>query len=186
MKMDLALFGLRKRHFHAFGGPYPNPSVTSAALAVLTKNMAIRSGSCVSPLHHPIRIAEEWAVVDNLSNGRVGLSFAAGWQPNDFVIRPQSYGTKEKTKSQTSHVRTDRYRFVACGAVKKSPLKIHLAIWLISQTLPRPVQPELPFWVTTAGNPKTYEEAGRLGANVLTHLLGQTFDEVAEKNRSLS
>jgi hypothetical protein len=50
-----------ERHFHAFGGLYPNPSVASAALAVITKNVKLRAGSCVSPLHHPIRIAEEWA-----------------------------------------------------------------------------------------------------------------------------
>ena len=42
----------------------------------------------VLPLHSPIRVAEEWAVVDNLSRGRVGISFAAGWQPNDFVLEP--------------------------------------------------------------------------------------------------
>src|SRR2546428_3336278 len=47
--------------------------------------------------------------------------------------------------------------------------------------LRRPVQPELPIWVTTAGNPDTYRQAGELGANVLTHLLGQTVDEVAKK-----
>jgi hypothetical protein len=50
-----------ERHFHAFGGPYPNPSVTGAALAAVTERIGIRAGSCVSPLHHPIRIAEEWA-----------------------------------------------------------------------------------------------------------------------------
>jgi len=37
--------------------------------------------------------------------------------------------------------------------------------------------------VTTAGNPETWKEAGRLGCNVLTHLLGQSIDEVAEKIR---
>src|SRR5690606_18932073 len=42
-----------ERHFHAFGGLYPNPSVASAALAVITKRVKIRAGSCVSPLHHP-------------------------------------------------------------------------------------------------------------------------------------
>jgi len=82
-----------ERHFHAFGGPYPNPSVTGAALAAVTENIGIRAGSCVSPLHHPIRIAEEWAVVDNLSNGRVGLAFASGWQANDFVLRPETMPT---------------------------------------------------------------------------------------------
>src|SRR5690606_38951972 len=57
-----------ERHFHAFGGHYPNPSVASAALATVTANVAIRAGSVVLPLHSPVRVAEEWAVVDNLSN----------------------------------------------------------------------------------------------------------------------
>ena len=43
------------------------------------------------------------------------------------------------------------------------------------------MQPELPVWVTTAGNPDTYREAARLGANVLTHLLGQSITELADK-----
>ena len=49
------------------------------------------------------------------------------------------------------------------------------------KTQPRPVSKELPIWVTTAGNPETWRDAGRVGANVLTHLLGQTIEEVAEK-----
>ncbi len=48
-------------------------------------------------------------------------------------------------------------------------------------TQPRPVSKELPIWVTTAGNPETWREAGKIGANVLTHLLGQSIDEVAGK-----
>ena len=84
-----------ERHFHAFGGAYPNPSVAGAALAAITKHVAIRAGSVVLPLHSPIRVAEEWAVVDNISRGRVGISFAAGWQPNDFVLNPGAYATAE-------------------------------------------------------------------------------------------
>jgi hypothetical protein len=47
--------------------------------------------------------------------------------------------------------------------------------------LPRPVQAELPVWFTTAGDPESYEIAGRLGVNILTHLLGQTLAQLAEK-----
>ena len=61
-----------ERHFHAFGGLYPNPAVTSAAVAAITTRVRVRAGSVVLPLHNPIRVAEEWAVVDNLSQGRVG------------------------------------------------------------------------------------------------------------------
>ena len=69
---------LPERHFHAFGGLYPNPSTLAAALAMVTERIRLRAGSVVWPLHHPIRVAEEWSVVDNLSNGRVDLSFATG------------------------------------------------------------------------------------------------------------
>ena len=47
--------------------------------------------ACVLPLHHPIRVAEEWSLVDNLSGGRVGVSFASGWHPDDFVLRPEAF-----------------------------------------------------------------------------------------------
>jgi len=46
---------------------------------------------------------------------------------------------------------------------------------------PRPIQPELPIWMTTAGNPESYLKAGELGVNVLTHLLGQSIEEVGER-----
>ena len=50
-----------------------------------------------------------------------------------------------------------------------------------TRTLPRPVQAELPVWLTAAGNPETFQQAGEMGCNLLTHLLGQTLEEVAEK-----
>src|SRR3989475_2145150 len=84
-----------ERHFHRFGGLYPNPSVSSAAIAAITERIQIRAGSVVLPLHHPIRVTEEWAVVDNLSNGRVGVSFASGWHARDFVLSADSYADRK-------------------------------------------------------------------------------------------
>jgi natural product biosynthesis luciferase-like monooxygenase protein len=166
-----------ERHFHAFGGPYPNPSVTAAALAAVTKRLGIRAGSCVSPLHHSIRIAEEWAVVDNLSNGRVAIAFASGWQPNDFVLRPENHARNKPVMFE----QLEQVRRLWRG--EKIPFAGPLGQEVLLETLPRPVQPELPVWVTTAGNPDTYRQAGELGANVLTHLLGQSVEELAAKIR---
>lgn len=163
-----------ERHFHAFGGLYPNPSVVSAALAVITKRVKLRAGSCVSPLHHPVRVAEEWALVDNLSGGRVGISFAAGWQPNDFVLRPDSFEDNKARMIQDLDVIRRLWRGETIdfpGPQGSVPVR----------TLPRPVQKELPFWITAAGNPDTFQLAGRLGGGILTHLLGQTFEEVKHK-----
>ena len=86
-----------ERHFHPFGGLYPNPSLTSAVIAAITSRVQIRAGSIVLPLHNPIRVAEEWAVVDNLSQGRVGFSFASGWHANDFALMPQNYPSARKS-----------------------------------------------------------------------------------------
>ncbi len=164
-----------ERHFHAFGGPYPNPAVTGAAVAAVTKTIGVRAGSCVAPLHHPARIAEEWAVIDNLTGGRAGVAFASGWQPDDFVLRPENTPPANKAALFAT---IDQVRRLWRGeAVSFPTLKGELAV----TTQPRPVSKELAVWVTTAGNPETWREAGSLGANVLTHLLGQTVEEVAGK-----
>ncbi|WP_432816799.1 MupA/Atu3671 family FMN-dependent luciferase-like monooxygenase [Sulfitobacter sp. JB4-11] len=165
-----------ERHFHAFGGPYPNPSVTGAAVAAVTKNLAVRAGSCVAPLHHPARIAEEWAVIDNLTNGRVGLAIASGWQPDDFVLRPENTPPQNKP---AMYVAIEQLRALWRGETVEFPRADGQMHGVVTQ--PRPVSKDLPVWVTTAGNPQTWKEAGEIGANVLTHLLGQSIDEVAEK-----
>lgn len=85
-----------ERHFQDFGGLYPNPSLLGAALAAVTERIGIRAGSVVLPLHDPERVAGEWAVVDRLSNGRAGLSFASGWHPTDFALRPEAYAERRE------------------------------------------------------------------------------------------
>jgi len=165
-----------ERHFHAFGGPYPNPAVTGAAVAAVTKSLEIRAGSCVAPLHHPVRIAEEWAVLDNLTNGRVGLAFASGWQPEDFVLRPENTPPKNK---EAMFEAIETVRRLWRGETLEFPQADGKMLPVVTQ--PRPVSAELPVWVTTAGNPDTYRRAGQIGAHVLTHLLGQSIEEVGEK-----
>ncbi|MCP4821221.1 MAG: LLM class flavin-dependent oxidoreductase, partial [Shimia sp.] len=165
-----------ERHFHAFGGPYPNPSVTGAAVAAVTKQIGVRAGSCVSPLHHTARIAEEWAVIDNLTNGRAGLAIASGWQPDDFVLRPENTPPRNKPAMFEQMAELRKLWRGEGVAFPKQDGTLHPVV-----TQPRPVSSELPLWVTTAGNPETWKEAGRHGCNVLTHLLGQSVEEVGAK-----
>jgi natural product biosynthesis luciferase-like monooxygenase protein len=165
-----------ERHFHAFGGPYPNPSVTGAAVAAVTRNIGVRAGSCVAPLHHPARIAEEWAVVDNLTGGKAGIAIASGWQPDDFVLRPEN--TPPRNKPAMFDTIT-KLRALWAGEAVDFPTADGGTFAVITQ--PRPVSARLPIWVTTAGNPDTWREAGAIGANVLTHLLGQSIEEVGGK-----
>ncbi len=165
-----------ERHFHAFGGPYPNPAVTGAAVAAVTRNLSVRAGSCVAPLHHPARIAEDWAVIDNLTNGRAGLALASGWQRDDFVLRPENTPPANKPAMFDT---LRKIRDLWAGRPVAFPRADGSSHAVVTQ--PRPVSRDLPIWITTAGNPDTWREAGANGAHVLTHLLGQDIDELAGK-----
>lgn len=170
---DFSAVWTPERHFHSFGGQYPNPAVTGAALAAVTERVGIRAGSVVAPLHHPIRIAEEWSVVDNLSRGRVGVSFASGWNKVDFVVRPEAYADRKQIMIDTAETvqrlwRGDEVKFPDTDGGQSAV-----------RLFPRPVQAELPIWITAAGSPETFRAAGRLGAGVLTHQLGQSHDALA-------
>jgi natural product biosynthesis luciferase-like monooxygenase protein/amino acid adenylation domain-containing protein len=173
-ELDLAAIWTPERHFTEVAAAYPNPSVLSAALAMVTKRIQLRAGSVVLPLHDPVRVAEEWAVVDNLSGGRIGLAFAPGWVPDDFIFAPERY--------------VDRSAHTADGLVQVRQLWRGESIARRSgsgdeiqiRTLPRPLQAELPLWLTTAGSPKSFAKAGALGVNVLTALLSQSIDELAD------
>lgn len=151
-----------ERHFQEFGGSFPNPSVLSAALAVSTERLELRAGSIVLPHHHPVRVAEEWALVDQLSQGRTGLCVATGWHSGDFVFYPDNF---------------DRRREVAFGNIP-----VLRKLWagetvsfpgpggrsLPVRTYPRPYRAELPLWIVHSSNPQTWITAGELGTNVLT------------------
>ncbi|MET7339475.1 MupA/Atu3671 family FMN-dependent luciferase-like monooxygenase [Nonomuraea sp. NPDC005650] len=164
---------LPERHFADFGAPYPNPSVVGAALATATRRIGIRAGSVVLPLHHPARVAEEWAVVDQLSRGRVGVSFASGWHGADFVL--SRFPVAERKQVMLAGI--DQVRALWRGETRIFPDALGAEIEV--RTMPQPVQPELPIWLTSGGSAATFELAGSMGAGVLTHLLGQPPEELA-------
>ncbi len=164
-----------ERHYTAFGGLYPNPSVLQAALARETRRLRLMAGSLVLPLHHPLRAAEDWALVDNLSGGRVGLSVASGWNPDDFAMAPERYADRHEIVFRGLEVLRQLWRGEQVDAQSGSGRSIRI------RTYPTPVQRELPLWVTAAGNPRTFARAGEAGANLLTHLLDQDAAALADK-----
>lgn len=164
-----------ERHFHAFGGLYPNPAVTGAAVAAVTENVAVRAGSVVTALHHPVRIAEEWSIVDNISRGRAGIAFASGWHAADFVLRPEGYPTRKSGLIDAVELIRGLWRQESVSLVDGAGETVDITVF------PPPVQSELPVWLTSAGNPETFRAAGEMGAGVLTHLLGQGVDVLAKR-----
>ncbi|MET3408858.1 MupA/Atu3671 family FMN-dependent luciferase-like monooxygenase [Methylobacterium sp. 1030] len=156
---------LPERHFQPFGALHPNPSVLAAYLAASTETIRIAAGSVVAPLHDPLRIAEEWSVVDNLSGGRIDVALASGWLKSDFVFAADFYEDRhrllgERVRELRSLWRGERVDRQGGGGERASV-----------RVYPTALQPELPLWVTAARNPETFRLAGAIGANVLTYFV---------------
>ncbi|HET9183286.1 MAG TPA: MupA/Atu3671 family FMN-dependent luciferase-like monooxygenase [Candidatus Angelobacter sp.] len=171
---DFTAVWLPERHFHSFGGFSPNPSILAAALARSTERVSLRAGSVVMPLHNPIRVAEEWSVVDNLSGGRVGVSFASGWHVNDFALAPKCWDQRYELMRNGIHDVRTLWEGHPFRAVSGSGQEIQV------QLFPRPAQRDLPFWLTGT-NTNTYALAGELGGGMLTNLQEQPISEVKRK-----
>ena len=97
-------------------GLFLNPAVLACAAAAVTRRIALR-GCLALSLHNPIRVAEEWALVDNLSGGRAGI--AVGDTAGVETVR-----------------RLWRGEAVQVPDGEGRPVEVRI--------LPRPVQPELP------------------------------------------
>jgi alkanesulfonate monooxygenase SsuD/methylene tetrahydromethanopterin reductase-like flavin-dependent oxidoreductase (luciferase family) len=71
-------------HHGSEDGYLPSPLVMAAAIASRTKNIRITIGALIIPLHDPIRVAEDMAMVDVISNGRLIPILSAGYVKSEF------------------------------------------------------------------------------------------------------
>jgi alkanesulfonate monooxygenase SsuD/methylene tetrahydromethanopterin reductase-like flavin-dependent oxidoreductase (luciferase family) len=115
-------------------GLFPNPAVAAAAVAVATRRLGVRAGGLSLPLHNPIRVAEEWALVDNLSGGRAGL-VADGAAAGIETVRRLWQGEAVRVPDGEGR-----------------PIEIRI--------LPQPVQRDLPLWRLLA-EPAATDGGGR-------------------------
>ncbi|RKH68629.1 MupA/Atu3671 family FMN-dependent luciferase-like monooxygenase [Corallococcus llansteffanensis] len=171
-----------ERHFLPFGGSFPDPAILLSHIAAETKRIRLRSGSVVLPLHHPARVAESWAMLDNLSGGRVDMAFASGWNPNDFILSPDTYATMRQTWVERMALVRRLWRGESVEFRNGKGEAKSVAIY------PRPVQPDLNVWMTVTSKPESFIEAGRNGYNILTMLqsrsVEQLRDEIASYRRA--
>ncbi|HEY9258381.1 LLM class flavin-dependent oxidoreductase [Chitinophaga sp.] len=125
-----------------------NPTIIQSTLSVQTKRIALR-GQCLSPdRRDAIRSVEDWSIVDNLSNGRIGVMVAADFDEamNRHVAELRGLWKGESVKRMN-------------GVGKEVELKV----------FPRPLQKELPIWVcmTAAHDETAFKKAGELGVHIL-------------------
>lgn len=73
-------------HHGSEDGYLPRPFTLAAAMAAVTKRVHFSLGAVILPLHDPVEVAEQIALVDLISNGRVSVIFGAGYVPSEFAM----------------------------------------------------------------------------------------------------
>src|SRR5262245_24932788 len=73
-------------HHGAEDGYLPSPMVLGAAIAGATHHVVIHLSALLPVLHHPIRLAEDLAVLDLVSGGRTALTLGLGYRPHEYEL----------------------------------------------------------------------------------------------------
>jgi natural product biosynthesis luciferase-like monooxygenase protein len=165
---------LAEHHFSSYG-LLPSLGAFAGAVARETRRARIGTAVVIAPFAHPIRIAEEFAMVDILSEGRLEFGLGRGYQPKEFVGLGVSM---ERTRE-----RFDEALEVIRRAWTEPRVTFEGEFYRLRDlpVLPKPVQrPHPPLW-TAAVSPDTYALAGRRGLKILTSPAFTPFD-ILRKN----
>src|SRR6266700_1476557 len=71
-------------HHGAADGYLPSLTALLAAMAAVTRRVELGMGVVLGPFQHPLRFAEDCAVVDNIAGGRLIVGLAPGWREEEF------------------------------------------------------------------------------------------------------
>ena len=84
-ELGFASIWVSEHHFSE-EGYLPALSAVLGALAERTSRARLGTAVLLAPLHHPLRLAEDLAVVDQLSGGRLDVGLAPGYKPDEFAV----------------------------------------------------------------------------------------------------
>jgi alkanesulfonate monooxygenase SsuD/methylene tetrahydromethanopterin reductase-like flavin-dependent oxidoreductase (luciferase family) len=87
-------------HHGSPDGYLPSPMVLAAAIAARTENIRLMLAALIAPLHDPIRLAEDLAVLDVVSNGRVIPVLSAGYVESEFAAFGVRLGDRRRVMDE--------------------------------------------------------------------------------------
>lgn len=155
-------FMFNEHHFLGYGGPIANPAVLLAAAAVRTSK--IHLGPCIAilPLRHPLHSAEDYAMVDAISGGRLEFGIGSGNTDMDYKV----FGVTRENDRQRLHEALE----IVLKAWGQDQASHRGEFWRFDElTLhPRPMQqPHPPIWVAGT-SAEGLGWAGRQGYHIMT------------------
>lgn len=91
------------QHHSASDNYLPSPMILASAIAANTQNLAINIGALLLNMYDPIKLAEDIAVLDIISNGRVSYTIGLGYRPEEYAM----FGVPMKARGKTMDEKLD-------------------------------------------------------------------------------
>src|SRR5579863_8014540 len=149
-----------EHHFSTLG-VLSCPDLVLAQVAAKTERIRLAPAVTVLPLHHPIRVAEQWATLDLLSGGRVDFAAGRGYDRREYAPFHVSFDDNQAIFEEGLEI-------VRLLWESDAPLSHHGRHYSFDNVAitPRPVQRPIPSYVASFSQP-SIELAGRLGCNLI-------------------
>ena len=144
-----------EHHFHYYGGAVPNPAMMLLAWARDTKRIRLGSGVSLLPMNHGINVAEDYAMLDQLSGGRLDFGVGRGYLPHEF----QGFGV---TEDMTLGRFDEAFEIInrAWAGERFAFDGKHYAFGE-TEIHPKPFQDPVPIWCACSRAQESYEWTGR-------------------------
>jgi alkanesulfonate monooxygenase SsuD/methylene tetrahydromethanopterin reductase-like flavin-dependent oxidoreductase (luciferase family) len=151
-----------EHHFNSLG-VLSCPDLVLSYVAGRTSRIRLAPAVTVLPLHHPIRVAEQWATLDLLSNGRVDFAAGRGYDRREY--EPFCVNFDDNQGIFEEGLEIVRRLWQAEGEERISHQGKHYAFTEVRIT-PKPVQRPIPTYVASFSKP-SIELAARLGCGLI-------------------
>ena len=141
-------------HHGADDGYLPSPMILASAVAARTERLAL-SLILILPFYEPVRLAEDMAVLDIISNGRASYILALGYRPEEF----EQFGVDIRKRGRVVDQKLELLRGLMAGEVSLDGRRINVT--------PRPYTAGGPMMTWGGGTVAAARRAGRYGLGML-------------------
>jgi alkanesulfonate monooxygenase SsuD/methylene tetrahydromethanopterin reductase-like flavin-dependent oxidoreductase (luciferase family) len=159
-KLGMHSAWIGEHHFNSLG-VLSCPDLVLSFIASRTRSIRLAPAVTVLPLHHPIRVAEQWATLDLLSNGRVDFAAGRGYDRREYL----TFGVSFEENQGIFEEGLDLVRKLWTAEGRISHHGKHYAFEDVRIT-PKPVQQPIPTYVASFSKP-SIELAARLGCSLI-------------------
>ena len=162
-------------HYFTGESVYNDPLIFASALAMRTRRVRIGFAVLQMALHHPVRLAVQLSLLDNLSKGRLDVGIGRGTIYNEYEF--VGYGLR----SDDSRSRMEEALDILPRAWTEAPCSYEGTFYRfhLPEVRPRPFQrPYPPMWRSVV-SPSSFSECGRLGVPILASRL--SLEQIAER-----